>query len=285
MNVRRAMATAREVVGEIRENHLTFMAGSVAHSAFLSLLPLLLLVLVIAVAVGNDVLARRITEMAQAHLSPAGEGLVFDALVNASERAGASVVGVVSLVWGMLRIFRGLNTAFDQLYAAGEASFVGQIVDGLVAFLAVTVAIVGTGAATALLGLVEHPVATALNPVMLVGGLAAAFYPMYYLFPEPDLALREAVPGTIVAAVGWALLEVAFGVYVGLVETVSTYGLLGAVIVLLIWLYLGAFLLLAGATVNVVLAGRHRDGDGDSEGREARQEARDRRGGLSGVWV
>lgn len=279
MDVRRAAGTGREVLGQMRRHNLTFMAGSVAHSAFLSLLPLLLLVLVIATAVGNDVLADRITEMAELHLSPAGEGLVFDALVNASERAGASVVGVVSLVWGMLRIFRGLNTAFDQLYAAGESSLAEQVVDGLVGFLAVAVATVGTGGATALLAPVEHPVATALNPVVLVAGLAAAFYPMYYVFPEPDLAPREAVPGAVVAAVGWALLEVGFGVYVGLVNTVSTYGLLGAVIVLLVWLYAAAFILLAGATVNVVLAGRHRDGAG------AGGESGRRRERPSGVWV
>lgn len=270
MNPRRWVIVARQVAEVIRDHDITFKAGAIAHAAFLSLLPLLLLVFVVAAAVGNDALTEHLTGMAQSHLSPAGEGLVYEALTNASDRAGASLIGVVSLVWGMLRIFRGVATAFDDLYEDGETSFVEKVTDGLVAFAVILVATVGVGVGAAALATVDHPVAELLNPLVLLAGLIVAFFPMYYVFPEPDVSPREAVPGTIVAAIGWVLLEMVFGVYTALVDTVGTYETLGAVILLLIWLYANAFVLLTGAAVNIVLAGRHR-----STGAEDRSEESD----------
>ena len=263
MDWRRVVATVRTVVEEVRENNITFMAGSIAHSAFLSLLPLVLLLLVITVAVGNDTLTEELLSLSRRYLSPVGQGLLYEALANASDRAGASVVGVVTLLWGMLRVFRGLNTAFDELYGDGASGIVEQLIDGAVVFLCIVVATLGTAGGIALLAVVDNPVTTALNPLVLVVGLAAAFFPMYYRFPQPDVHPREALPGTLVAAVGWMLLEVVFGLYVDMIEAVSMYGVLGSIILLLVWLYAVAFVLLVGAVVNLVLAGRHRS-DGES---------------------
>lgn len=259
MQPRRVIAVGRDVVREMRAHKVTFMAGSIAHAAFLSLLPLLVLLLVIASAVGNDLLTERIVALSRTYLSPAGEGLVVDALTNASERAGASVIGVASLLWGMLRIFRGINTAFDELYDAGEEGIVGQVVDGLVVFVAIVLGTVGAGLAAATFALGDHPVVQALNPLVLVVGLTVAFFPMYYVFPETDVTVDEALPGAVIAAVGWTAMEAVFGVYVDLANTVSIYGTMGAVILLSVWLYGSAFVLLVGATTNVVLAGRHRE--------------------------
>jgi membrane protein len=257
MDWRRVVATVRTVAEKVRENNITFMAGSIAHSAFLSLLPLLLLLLVITVAVGNETLTTELLALSRKYLSPVGQGLLYEALTNASERAGASVIGIVTLLWGMLRVFRGLNTAFDELYGDGTSDIVEQLVDGVVVFVSIVLATFGTALGIALLAIVEHPVTTALNPLVLVAGLTAAFYPMFYRYPQPDIGYREALPGTLVAAVGWVLLELLFGLYVDMIEAVSMYGVLGSIILLLVWLYAVAFVLLVGAVVNLVLAGRH----------------------------
>ena len=253
MDWRAAAEFVETVVDEIRANNITFMAGSIAHSAFLSLLPLLLLLLVITAAVGNQTLNEEVVRLARRYLSPVGQGLLFEALTNASERMGASIIGVVTLVWGMLRVFRGINVAFDELYGEAESGLREQITDGVVAFLSVLLATLGTAAGVTLLALKDHPAAVVVNPLALVVGLTVAFYPMYHRFPGADLRPREALPGTVVAAVGWMLLEVLFGFYVDAVETVSMYGVLGSTILLLVWLYAVAFVLLVGATVNLVI--------------------------------
>ncbi|SEW13011.1 YihY/virulence factor BrkB family protein [Natrinema salifodinae] len=275
MDPRRIYSVARDVAAVIDEHNVTFMAGSIAHAAFLSLLPLLLLLFIIAGAVGNDYLTEQLVAMARDHLSPAGQGLVYEALTHASERAGASLIGLVSLLWGMLRIFRGINTAFDELYADDESSFLEQLVDGAIVFTVIFVATVGAGFGATTLAAIDHPLVEVLTPFALFLALAAAFFPMYYVFPEPDVSMREALPGTVIAAAGWVLLEAIFGIYADLVNTVGTFETLGAVILLLIWLYGNALVLLVGAAVNVVI-GNHRpeDGPDDADERDSASSVR-----------
>ncbi|WP_255681842.1 YihY/virulence factor BrkB family protein [Natrinema sp. SYSU A 869] len=254
----------------VDEHNVTFMAGSIAHAAFLSLLPLLLLLFIVAGAVGNEYLTEQIVAVARDHLSPAGQGLVYEALTHASKRAGASLIGIVSLLWGMLRIFRGLNTAFDELYGEGERSVLGKFVDGIVVFLAIVIATTGVSFATATLAIVAHPAVVAVTPLVLFCGLVVAFFPMYYVFPEPDVSAREALPGSLIAAAGWVILEALFGIYADLVNTVGTFDTFGAVILLLIWLYGTAFVLLVGVAVNVVIGEYHPEaGPADSNERES----------------
>jgi len=64
------------------------------------------------------------------------------------------------------------------------------------------------------------------------------------------------LPGTIVAAVGWALLNAGFGIYVAYSSTRDLYGVVGGVILLITFLYFGALVILIGAVTNVVLMGR-----------------------------
>ncbi|QSW99990.1 YihY/virulence factor BrkB family protein [Haloterrigena alkaliphila] len=270
MDARRIYAVARDVVAVVDEHNVTFMAGSIAHAAFLSLLPLLLLLFIVAGAVGNEYLTEQIVVMARDHLSPAGQGLVYEALTHASERGGASLIGLVSLLWGMLRIFRGVTTAFDELYADGENSFPEKVVNGAVVFAVILIATVGAGFGTTTLASVDNPVVQAATPIALFVALSVGFFPMYYIFPDPDVSVREALPGTLIAAGGWVVLETVFGVYVGLVNTVGTFETFGAIILLLIWLYGNALVLLVGAAVNVVIGGHHatdrEDGSGADDG-------------------
>ncbi|WP_226039258.1 YihY/virulence factor BrkB family protein [Natrinema sp. DC36] len=270
MDLRRIRSVARDVVVVVREQNVAFMAGSIAHAAFLSLLPLLLLLLIVVGAVGNEYLTDQVVRMARDHLSPAGRGLVYEALTHASERAGASLIGVASLLWGMVRIFRGLDIAFDELYGRTESSLREQLVDGLVVAVAITIATVGTSLATATLAAVDHPVVIGLTPIVLFGGLVVSFFPVYYVFPDLDVSAREALPGTVIAAAGWVVLEIIFGIYADLVDTVGTYDTFGAVILLLVWLYGTAFVLLVGASVNVVIGEYHPDESASpSDGRDA----------------
>lgn len=63
-------------------------------------------------------------------------------------------------------------------------------------------------------------------------------------------------PGSIVAIVLWLLLTTGFRVYLQYFNTYDkTYGSLGAVIILMLWLYLTAMVVLIGGAINSVIAG------------------------------
>ncbi len=74
---------------------------------------------------------------------------------------------------------------------------------------------------------------------------------------RPPPPLRRIIPGAAVATVLWIGASLLFSLYVSSFSDYNaTYGTLGAVIVLLMWFYISAFLVLVGAEINVMLERR-----------------------------
>jgi uncharacterized BrkB/YihY/UPF0761 family membrane protein len=73
-----------------------------------------------------------------------------------------------------------------------------------------------------------------------------------------EVSWRDVLPGAVVGAVGWAILQVLGGYLIGhrMESAAQTYGFFAVVIALLTWIYLGAQLTLLAAEVNVVRARR-----------------------------
>jgi membrane protein len=77
-------------------------------------------------------------------------------------------------------------------------------------------------------------------------------YNLMPAFPERDW--KWITPGSIVAIVLWLLLTNGFRLYLEYFNTYNkTYGSLGAVIILMLWLYLTALVVLIGGAINSVL--------------------------------
>jgi membrane protein len=258
----RVVAVLRALVHEIRVERVTFMAGSIAYHAFVSLLPLLLLVLAAISALGSTGLEEGLLALTRAVLTPgASEALVAE-LETANATTGVSVLGGVLLVWGTLRIFRGLDTAFSDIYESGGANgFADQIFDGVVVLVAVAFAVVvGALVETRLGGLAAVPGGWLVQRLVLVAGLAVVLFPMYYVFPdEDDLLLREALPGAAFAAVGLTAFQTLFRFYIGVSSRSPQESLLAAILVFLTWLYFSGLVVLVGAVLNAVVTNRSVD--------------------------
>ncbi len=79
------------------------------------------------------------------------------------------------------------------------------------------------------------------------------------MFPADDVTVREALPGAVFAGVSWTVLGTVFGVYAAQAGGAQLYGVLGGVLLLLVWFYFAGLVLLLGAALNAVLAGRFED--------------------------
>jgi len=253
-----ATTVARRIVAVYRERDVPFMAGSLAYSAFVSLLPLLLLIVIALSWVGGDELVTVVLSLTRRYRSPAGQNVVYDALTRASGRVGLSLLGLVALLWGAGTLFRRLDTAFAQLYdTTGRRPLRAQVTDALVVITAMagaTLAMVFAGLVFAMVP--QIPFLGVLNVLFLIAALSAVFYPVYYVFPDVDIEPLEAVPGVIVTVVGWTLLQLIFQLYISLSATAELYGVLGGVLLLITWLYFASLIFLLGGVTNVVLAGR-----------------------------
>ena len=233
---------------------MSFLSASIAYYMFVSLLPLLLLGLAIASVLGREAFADQVVNAAGSALTPSAAALLGQALTSASGRGGATVVSLAVMVWGALKVFRGLDVAFSQIYGTHDVgSFLDSLRDALAALVGIGLALVGFAVVGAL-GTV-FGVSIALSGAALIPILVVAFLPLYYLFPDAPMTLRSALPGTVLAAVGWTALATGFGLYASLAGGYQLYGVIGGVLLLVTWFYFAGLILLTGAALNAVLAG------------------------------
>ncbi|AGB37406.1 YihY/virulence factor BrkB family protein [Natronococcus occultus] len=274
-----AVSFGRSVVDGIQEKNVPFMAASIAYHAFISLIPLLVLLFFLVSLLGDEQLAADVAATTEGVLPESGQIMLEDALTESPATAGASIIGLVTLVWGSLKIFRGIDTAFSEIYGTtGESSLLGEVRDGIIVLGAITLALVAaSGATIAFAVLPDVPFLGLLNPLLLIVGLSIAFLPMYYFFPEIDVSVREILPGVAVAAVGWTALQSLFQVYVSLAADSESAGAIGAILLLLTWLYFGGMILLVGAVVNATRSGRVSLEDDDEATVQQRRLDRSRR--------
>lgn len=259
----------KRIASDVSEKNVTFMAAGIAYNAFVSLAPLLILLLFVVTVVGGG-LEERIVSLAERSLPGPIAGVVTGIFAEGSAAAGASVVGLVVLVWGTLKVFRGLDTAFSEIYETDrQNSFVDQLVDGVVVGVALLVGILATVAASSVFAAFADAVPSLglLTPLVLVAGLVLAFLPMYYRFPDADLGWRDVLPGAVFAALGWAALQAVFQVYL-VFSGGGSGSFFGGVIVVVTWLYFSGLVLLLGAVINAVV-GDHSSGAPGGVGRGA----------------
>jgi len=166
-----------------------------------------------------------------------------------------------------LRVFRGLDIAFSRAYGTtAPKSLPAQLRDAGLVLLAVGLAVGATTLGSALLSRGPLGLAGLGGPVGLAVVLPVVFFPLYYVFPAEDVTVREAVPGAVFAGLGWTLLGTVFGVYASQAGSFQLYGVLGGVLLLLVWFYFAGLVLLLGVTLNALLAGRLRDRQLQQEG-------------------
>jgi len=93
-------------------------------------------------------------------------------------------------------------------------------------------------------------------PLVLVF-LIAAIDQLYFVGPAVRQRWRWVTPGAVVAVLGWVAASLGFSAYVRHFGAYNaTYGSIGAVIILLTWMYLTAFFVLLGAEINAVAGER-----------------------------
>ena len=253
--LRSAFATTKRVAVVAKEQELTFLAAAVAYYAFVSLIPAAVLVLVVATTFGGEQFASVVLESTSQFLTPSGQEVLTTALTASDGRGSATVVGAAFLLWGTLKVFRALDTAFGDVYGTErQNTLLDQLVDSVVvvvgigASMVLMFALAGAFAAFNLGATVE-----ALGVLALPIVLTAAFLPIFYRFPDTEVTVREVLPGAVLAAVGWTVMQAVFQVYASVAST-SAYGIVGGVILLVTWLYLAGAVVILGAVVNVVLA-------------------------------
>ena len=264
-------------------DNVTGLAGMVAYNLLLSVFPLALLALFIA----GRVLESPEPGVQRAVRPPAAvsHALPTHTLTRALERirdssTGFGVVALVASVWIGSSFWGALDTAFGEIYHVESRSWVRQkwfsfaMLAVVLLFMAATVAVptiqsvLVNGADDLPLGLAEvngliFGVSLAAGLVLLFGVLSL----IYWAVPNDRMPWRAIWPGALTATVAIGIVDYAFPVYLGSISTIARFGTTFVfVLIVLLWFYALAIIVLTGAIVNALRFELHDTGTLDDPG-------------------
>jgi YihY family inner membrane protein len=250
-------APLRRTLTRVHETELPFIAAAVAYYTFVSLPPLAVLGIALVSRFGSDALVTQLQTAAERMLTSGLERLVQRALADANSRAAATLGGLVVFLWSGVRLVLAIDIAFSRVYDTDdEKSLVERLQDVVFTLAVIAAGIVVAVFAGGVVANVDLPYLRVVAPVFVAASVAPVLVPLYYVLPNTEIGLREALPGSVLTAGAWGVLQVAFRLYIGAASKFALYGVLGTVIVIITWIYFGAFALLVGAVVNAALSDR-----------------------------
>jgi membrane protein len=233
------------------------LAALIAYYGFVSLFPLLLVLVTILgfVLQGDPGEQHKILDGALGQFPIVSDQLKLHSLTGSGVGLAVGVLG--SLLAGM-GITGATQNAFNRIWGVpfkDRPNFIYARLHGL-SMLAIlgTLSVVSTTVA-GFVGSSSHAAPDVVAGVILAFALnLALFMAAFKLLTAVEVSWRELLPGVILAAVGWQLLQHLGGFYVDheLKHTGPLYGVFALVLGLLAWLYLGAQLTIIAAEVNVV---------------------------------
>lgn len=238
------------------ERELTLVAAAVAYYALAAALPLVVLVFIGATIVGADQFVEQAIAAAEPFLSEAGVSTLESVLQNQDGRTGVGLFGFLAVLWGSLKLFRGLSKGVGELYSeTHENSLLDQFYDGiLLLVLVLTVFLLFVGFETIVSSMSMVAVGSVWSAIGFTIFLMAILSAVYAVLAPIKIGLLSTVPGAIVVAISWVLLRYGVLWYVGTAGQYQLYGVLGGIIVLLTWVYALCLVFLLGAALNRTLA-------------------------------
>ncbi|KFE66353.1 YihY/virulence factor BrkB family protein [Hyalangium minutum] len=191
----------------------------------------------------------------------------------ASKNVGLLTVGALGAIWaasgGIVALMNALNTVYGveekrPFWKVRGLAILSTLAAALISIISAAVAVATPAIANKLGG----PFPTLVTWLRLpVAGLLMMFLwaVLYYALPDVKQKFKFITPGSIVGVIIWLIASWGFSVYVTNFGSYdANYGAIGGVIVMLMWMWISAQVILLGAEINAII--EHRSPEGKSPG-------------------
>jgi membrane protein len=252
------------------------LAAALAYYALLSLAPLIVLTLAVAgLALDEEAARGGIASELGSLVGASGAAAIESIVANAKAPAAgiiSSILGVIVLLFGASGVFGELESALNTIWEVKPRP--GRGLKGLLRDRLFSFAMVMGVAFLLLVSLVVSAVLSALGRFLsnsLPGGevlwqalnlclslavVTALFALIFKLVPAAKIAWHDVWIGALVTAVLFTLGKLLIGLYLGKSGISSAYGAAGSLVLLVVWVYYSASILLFGAEFTQVFAKR-----------------------------
>ena len=277
---------------EFSDDDMMTYAAAISYQVFFSLFPFIIFVIALLGFLNLQPVFDFLLQQSQAVMPASAQNMVSSIVEQVQSQASGGIMsfGVIVALWSASAAVRmtmhSMNVAYDVEDRPGWKKIPLSILYALLLAVLLIVSAtlmfmgpqlirpiaqtVGLGSIfTTVWSIARIPVAVLL--IMLAVAL------IYWLFPNYRQPFRFITPGAVIAVIVWILASLAFSFYVANFSSYSaTYGALASVIVLLLYFFISALILLFGAEIN---AETYRVVEGEDEGG---QQSSDQQSGSNG---
>lgn len=263
---------AKKVYAEAMTEDITTNAAQVAFYFIFALFPLLLFLLSVfglVLDAAEGIRQELFTYLGQI-IPGSALKLIQDTLNEVVEEGGGGKLtfGAIIALWSASAGIDNIRIALNDIYDLKETrpwwkykltSVLLTLAIALLVFFALGIIFYGSSFINLLLDPLGIAVGSRLvlgifSFIIVIGALVSAFALIYSFAPNhTPFTFRWITPGALAAIITWLVFSGGFRIYLYFFDSYSkTYGSVGAIIVLLLWLYLTALVILFGGIVNAV---------------------------------
>jgi uncharacterized BrkB/YihY/UPF0761 family membrane protein len=213
--------------------NITGMSGMLAYNMLLGIIPVALLGLFVAGQVLSSAAVQQSVLNDLREVFPGTAEHTLNSLLNEIRNSTTStgVLALIAALWLGSSFWGALDTAFSRIYGCRARPWLEQTD-------------------------VVYAISLGISMVLLFTSLAV----IYHSVPNRPVPWRAVWPGAIGATLAIGVVDYAFPAYLTNISTIARFGTtIVFILIMLIWFYLLALIILGGAVVNA-LALRHREG-------------------------
>lgn len=279
MTARDWLGVVKRTFSEWSDDRAPRLGAALAYYAIFSIAPLVIIAAAISSLIFGEQAAqgRVVAQIQDAVGRPAAEAI--QAMIRRTHLSGgswlATVVGVVTLLFGALGVFVQLQDALNTIWhvqAKAGRGVRGILADRLLSFvmvLGVGLLLLAALAASAVLSALRAYSDRLLAGHNLPGGvylwqganalvsflvITLLFALTYKVLPDVKLSWRDVGTGALVTAVLFTAGKFLIGLYLAKAGVSSAFGAAGSLVLVLVWVYYSAQVFLLGAEFTRVYA-------------------------------
>lgn len=261
-----------------KEDRASRLAAALAYYTIFSLAPMLVIVIAVAGLIWQrDAVQSAVMNQIGGLVGPQGSEFVSELLEGASNPAEgivATIIGIVTLLFGALGVFNALHESLNTIWEVKEEETKGfwnsikkvilsrflsfTMILGI-GFMLLVSLVISTGISalgTWIGGLLpfHELILQILNLVISIGIVTVFFALIFKVLPDADIAWRDVWVGAFFTAVLFSIGKTLIGLYLGSSAVASSFGAAGSLVLLLLWIYYSAQILFFGAEFTQVYA-------------------------------
>ncbi|WP_085829512.1 YihY/virulence factor BrkB family protein [Clostridium massiliodielmoense] len=253
---------------KLKKDEIFALASQLAYSLLLSFFPFL--IFLFTVASFSSLQSEGIIITLKNIIPDSAYNLVYSILNETFEASNVNLLSFsfIITIWiasnGFKAVIRALNKAYGEEEERSfiKIQFMGIISTVILTFLIIFslfILVLGNIIGLKIITMLSLPISlyfiwNVLRYFVMLIFMIIIFAIVYKITPCRKLTFKDVLPGAIFATIGWIIVSLGFSFYVDNFANYSRlYGSIGAVIVLLVWLFLSSIIILIGGEINAIL--------------------------------